>query len=1607
MFDPFFYLKHNRDVRLADVEPLKHFIQFGWKEGRDPSEFFDTCFYLENNPDVEKAGINPLYHFLLFGFLEGRKAKSSYDAYFYWRRLNGYQKGLFNIIKQYKNAIIIHKSGLFDKDFYFRQNPDVQKAFTKSIYWKWRNGKNPLLRVIGKFKTSSVIHYVFHGACENRDPNSCFSTSFYINQYPDLRKVKNLNPFVHYIRFGQFENCLTNPNLQQEVLTDLLQYSSGLIREYSEQLQAKQVTVIIEAGEDWKDLHNRLENVLSQTHQHVELFIVDWQEDPKIVDLIGKYVKTHPQKINYFTASEQRKKDSALFKEALQQATSEFIWIVPEGNICDDNFLDELLVYFADESVMAAYSPTKILVSQTKASQKPPLTAERWIKSASQWVNQRKYFDDELQLYRAACIFRNIFMSDLVTKEIPALQTDENFRNFLLQIINGGAIAFSDSATHWMKEQVISPRSDESLMVESWMREQELLSIVRTQYQVPLQKIEKNYEKDRGIVLIHDPSQMEDFIEKYDIEKIIREDVHLNIMISVVAFSLGGGEIMPIRLANQLKQIGQSVIIHSLRSSERVAKVRDMLDPSIPVVTTNKVKEMALILKEFDINVINTHHQANQSFIASVLNSDKQLHQKIFHVGTSHGMYENFPENTLRIIYDRIKDGVDHWTYVADKNTLPFKQHGLYRDEKFTKIPNGMKIPRIQPIDITGLGIFPESFVGCVASRAIPEKGWLQAIQAIKLARQISGKDIHLLLIGDGEIYQQLLKESLPEYIHLLGFRDNPCDYYAISDVCLIPSFYRSESAPLSLIESLLCHKPVISSDIGDVVKMLTINGELAGDVFKLDNWTVPVDVLANKIVNYATDTDLYQKKVALVKQKAQEFDIVNIAKKYLQVYQTRFIDNTTYDKMIAIQTIDDDNQMLNNAVKAQDSIKVSVIVPNYNHAKYLRQRLDSIYNQTYRNFEVLLLDDCSSDNSRLILQEYAERYSENTCLLFNEKNSGGVYYQWAKGILNASSDYCWIAESDDYCEPNFLEKVMRAFRDLKVHLSYCQYGFVNEDGVENSNAFFNYVGAINDQKWRTSYIIDANKEVSQALAIKNTIPNASGAVFKKPDDLSLLEDENWLSMHICGDWIFYLHLAQGGKVAYTTKTKSYFRFHTSNTSVATYATAAYYKEHEMVACTVKGLFDVDDAVIIQNYENIRKFFTDNVKDKKLVFEELYDLKKVLAVKKIQTPLKRKIGFVNDPSVHIYNESSRTVLVNPIFSSDKKFDSPLADRVLVTGSNTGNMLFVESMKEQLNYIKEIWVRAFLLEDLEGDFSIVLPSSNFIINGSDSFINVCTQFLQQTSHPFTMAGLGAQASKELDTPKKLVKALSPAKIQFFKMAAERAVTLGIRGEFTAQCLEEMGIHNYRIIGCPSVYKSLIASFPDLPQPNSNKVLMSITTGSKMETHILKLGMSVNAKWIIQMMSELPEMAFEDKLVGDSEIEKRFPGITISNRELQLYMKKNAAIFFRINDWNNYIQEEEFTFAFGSRFHGNMCALRNGVPALWIVHDSRTTELVNTLHLPHIDHTRFEKVNSVQELVDLCDYSDFCQHYTEMARNYIQFLDENHLEHRFDRAGFGLE
>lgn len=228
---------------------------------------------------------------------------------------------------------------------------------------------------------------------------------------------------------------------------------------------------------------------------------------------------------------------------------------------------------------------------------------------------------------------------------------------------------------------------------------------------------------------------------------------------------------------------------------------------------------------------------------------------------------------------------------------------------------------------------------------------------------------------------------------------------------------------------------------------------------------------------------------------------------------------------------------------------KVSVIVPNFNHAKYLKQRIESILSQTYQDFELLLMDDCSTDDSRKILDQY-RNHPKVSQVIFNEQNSGSTFKQWKKGVNTAQGNYIWIAESDDWCEPTLLETLVAGIEKEKdTVISYCQSYCVNDqhDIIFQSNHRV------------LSETIDGDQFIQNYLSVPVAIFNASMAIWKK-DKFDQIPEE-LTTFRFCGDWFFWIQLSRFGKVHISGKTLNYFRKHGNDVSGKAYKSGLNFVE--------------------------------------------------------------------------------------------------------------------------------------------------------------------------------------------------------------------------------------------------------------------------------------------------------------------------------------------------------------------------------------------------------------------------------------------------------------
>ncbi len=235
--------------------------------------------------------------------------------------------------------------------------------------------------------------------------------------------------------------------------------------------------------------------------------------------------------------------------------------------------------------------------------------------------------------------------------------------------------------------------------------------------------------------------------------------------------------------------------------------------------------------------------------------------------------------------------------------------------------------------------------------------------------------------------------------------------------------------------------------------------------------------------------------------------------------------------------------------------MNVTAIIPNYNYARFLKRRVDSILQQSYSISELIILDDCSTDNSKEVIKEIESNLAHGfpelkVRVVVNQINSGNVFKQWEKGINLANSPYIWICEADDLSEPAFLKTVMQGFEDKDVVFSFANSKIINQNGNYpfKANLRQRVLNQIREGNlFRTSFVLNGKEVIKESLAYYDTIPNVSALVFKKSKvvQAALKEAQDY---RLSGDWIFYLVLAASGKVAYSRKALNLHRI--SNTSV-------------------------------------------------------------------------------------------------------------------------------------------------------------------------------------------------------------------------------------------------------------------------------------------------------------------------------------------------------------------------------------------------------------------------------------------------------------------------
>jgi glycosyltransferase involved in cell wall biosynthesis len=249
---------------------------------------------------------------------------------------------------------------------------------------------------------------------------------------------------------------------------------------------------------------------------------------------------------------------------------------------------------------------------------------------------------------------------------------------------------------------------------------------------------------------------------------------------------------------------------------------------------------------------------------------------------------------------------------------------------------------------------------------------------------------------------------------------------------------------------------------------------------------------------------------------------------------------------------------------------RVSVIIPNYNHAPFLNWRIDTVLDQTFRDLEILILDDASTDGSQAVIDQYRDR--PRVRIEHNEKNSGSVFRQWEKGILATDSEYVWIAESDDWTDPRFLATLIPLLESKpKIGAAYTQSWLADLQFKITGHASC-WTDDIDAARWRSNFIAAGRTEIARFLTVKNTIPNASAVLMRRSVLQQVLPIDT--SFRLCGDWLHWIRMLAVSDVAFVAEPLNFWRQRSSNARTEKPGVLEW-REGERIllhACDVLGL---------------------------------------------------------------------------------------------------------------------------------------------------------------------------------------------------------------------------------------------------------------------------------------------------------------------------------------------------------------------------------------------------------------------------------------------------
>ena len=372
-------------------------------------------------------------------------------------------------------------------------------------------------------------------------------------------------------------------------------------------------------------------------------------------------------------------------------------------------------------------------------------------------------------------------------------------------------------------------------------------------------------------------------------------------------------------------------------------------------------------------------------------------------------------------------------------------------------------------------------------------------------------KDTWFIWVGDLDTNDPRIKKAIsdkPQNVRVTGFSDQISRYFSIAHCLLLCS--RRDPFPSVALESL-----------GRGIPVVAIRGNTG-----MDDLLMSLNLTTSKSENPRELSSLINLAIAKFSGEDKEK-----CKAYIQLHFNfrKYASNLL--KLVNIKPR-----------------TVAVLVPSYNYAEYIVNRLDQLESQTYSIDNLFLVDDSSTDKSLEISRDFLNLSRISSCTIQNNKNTGSPFSSWTRIAKQAETDFFWIAESDDVASIFFTQELLKIYSGAEG-IVYCNSAQISSNDELIAENFAEYLNPIQFHNFERAYSADGVVEIKNCFAVQNTIPNVSSVLFSLKVLKSIIPyfEDYGQDLKTAADWLLYVLVLENSSIAYTPTTLNAQRRHVSS----------------------------------------------------------------------------------------------------------------------------------------------------------------------------------------------------------------------------------------------------------------------------------------------------------------------------------------------------------------------------------------------------------------------------------------------------------------------------